>query len=46
MSLIGPRPEVPAAVATYADTAAERHSVRPGLTGLWQVTARGDMPME
>jgi lipopolysaccharide/colanic/teichoic acid biosynthesis glycosyltransferase len=46
MSLIGPRPEVPAAVATYADKAAERHSVRPGVTGLWQVTARGDMPME
>jgi lipopolysaccharide/colanic/teichoic acid biosynthesis glycosyltransferase len=46
MSLVGPRPEVPAAVATYADRAAERHLVRPGVTGLWQVTARGTMPME
>ena len=46
MSLVGPRPEVPAAVATYADKAAERHLVRPGVTGLWQVTARGTMPME
>jgi lipopolysaccharide/colanic/teichoic acid biosynthesis glycosyltransferase len=46
MSLIGPRPEVPPAVATYPEHADERHLVRPGLTGLWQVTARGTMPME
>jgi lipopolysaccharide/colanic/teichoic acid biosynthesis glycosyltransferase len=46
MSLVGPRPEVPPAVATYPDHAVERHLVRPGLTGLWQVTARGVMPME
>jgi lipopolysaccharide/colanic/teichoic acid biosynthesis glycosyltransferase len=46
MSLVGPRPEVPPAVATYPDQAVERHLVRPGLTGLWQVTARGVMPME
>jgi lipopolysaccharide/colanic/teichoic acid biosynthesis glycosyltransferase len=46
MSLVGPRPEVPPAVATYPEHAAERHVVRPGLTGLWQVTARGTEPME
>jgi lipopolysaccharide/colanic/teichoic acid biosynthesis glycosyltransferase len=46
MSLIGPRPEVPPAVATYPEHSEERHLVRPGLTGLWQVTARGTQPME
>jgi lipopolysaccharide/colanic/teichoic acid biosynthesis glycosyltransferase len=46
MSLVGPRPEVPPAVATYPEHAEERHLVRPGLTGLWQVTARGTQPME
>jgi lipopolysaccharide/colanic/teichoic acid biosynthesis glycosyltransferase len=46
MSLVGPRPEVPPAVETYPEHAEERHLVRPGLTGLWQVTARGTQPME
>jgi lipopolysaccharide/colanic/teichoic acid biosynthesis glycosyltransferase len=46
MSLIGPRPELPAVVARYQPWQHERHAVRPGLTGLWQVTARGDGPME
>lgn len=46
MSLIGPRPEVPPVVATYPELARERHLVRPGLTGLWQVTARTIKPME
>jgi lipopolysaccharide/colanic/teichoic acid biosynthesis glycosyltransferase len=46
MSLIGPRPEVPPAVATYPEHARERHLLRPGITGLWQVTARGTQPME
>ena len=40
MSLVGPRPEVPAAVATYADKAAERHLVRPGITGWSHVHMR------
>ena len=45
MSLIGPRPELPQLVARYADWQHERHDTRPGMTGLWQVTARGDIPM-
>jgi lipopolysaccharide/colanic/teichoic acid biosynthesis glycosyltransferase len=45
MSLVGPRPEVPEVVAGYADWQHERHRVRPGLTGLWQVTARTTKPM-
>ncbi len=45
MSLIGPRPELPTIVGRYEPWQHQRHEVRPGLTGLWQVTARGDAPM-
>lgn len=45
MSLVGPRPELVHVVARYEDWQHERHSVRPGLTGLWQVRSRGDVPM-
>jgi sugar transferase/cyclophilin type peptidyl-prolyl cis-trans isomerase/CLD len=46
MSVVGPRPEVPPVVATYPEHATERHLVRPGLTGLWKVTARDVKPMQ
>jgi lipopolysaccharide/colanic/teichoic acid biosynthesis glycosyltransferase len=42
MSVVGPRPELPHLVATYEEWEHDRHLVRPGLTGLWQVMARGD----
>jgi lipopolysaccharide/colanic/teichoic acid biosynthesis glycosyltransferase len=45
MSLIGPRPELPDLVAKYEPWQHVRHDIRPGMTGLWQVTARGDIPM-
>jgi lipopolysaccharide/colanic/teichoic acid biosynthesis glycosyltransferase len=46
MSLIGPRPELLSVVARYQPWQHERHDVRPGLTGLWQVKARGGGPMQ
>jgi lipopolysaccharide/colanic/teichoic acid biosynthesis glycosyltransferase len=45
MSLVGPRPELPFIVAAYEPWQHERHCAKPGMTGYWQVTARGDAPM-
>jgi len=45
MSLVGPRPELVEIVARYEPWQHRRHEVRPGFTGLWQVTARGDTVM-
>jgi lipopolysaccharide/colanic/teichoic acid biosynthesis glycosyltransferase len=42
MSLVGPRPQAPQEVAQYTDKQRVRLSVPPGMTGLWQVTARDD----
>ena len=43
MSLVGPRPQVAAEVATYDRFARRRLHVRPGMTGLWQVSGRSDL---
>jgi exopolysaccharide biosynthesis polyprenyl glycosylphosphotransferase len=40
MSLVGPRPQRPAEVALYDSTARRRLAVRPGMSGLWQVSGR------
>jgi exopolysaccharide biosynthesis polyprenyl glycosylphosphotransferase len=40
MSLVGPRPPIPEEVERYTDRQAQRLSVVPGLTGLWQVSGR------
>ena len=44
MSLVGPRPELVQVVARYQPWEHARHAVRPGLTGLWQIRARGAGP--
>lgn len=46
MSLVGPRPPLPEEVGHYAEDARRRLLVRPGLTGLWQVSGRSDLSWE
>jgi exopolysaccharide biosynthesis polyprenyl glycosylphosphotransferase len=46
MSLVGPRPPLPEEVAGYDGDATRRLKVRPGLTGLWQVSGRSDLSWE
>lgn len=43
MSLVGPRPVVYAETLRYAEEIAFYYRVRPGLTGLWQVSGRSDV---
>jgi lipopolysaccharide/colanic/teichoic acid biosynthesis glycosyltransferase len=43
MSLIGPRPALPHEVASYDESARRRLAVKPGLTGLWQVSGRSNL---
>jgi sugar transferase (PEP-CTERM system associated) len=40
MSLVGPRPALPAEVEQYDDWVANRLKIKPGMTGLWQVSGR------
>ena len=44
MSLVGPRPPVPGEVAHYSLADRRRLDVIPGLTCIWQVSGRGDLP--
>lgn len=46
MSLIGPRPALPQEVALYTTDERQRLRVRPGMTGLWQVSGRSDLTWE
>jgi exopolysaccharide biosynthesis polyprenyl glycosylphosphotransferase len=46
MSLVGPRPPLPAEVARYGDDMRRRLLVKPGLTGLWQISGRSDLSWE
>ncbi|CAL9659464.1 hypothetical protein SUDANB145_06920 [Streptomyces sp. enrichment culture] len=46
MSLVGPRPSLPEEVEEYSPDIKRRLLVKPGLTGLWQVSGRSDLPWE
>ncbi len=46
MSLVGPRPPLPEEVARYGDDVRRRLVVKPGMTGLWQVSGRSDLSWE
>jgi exopolysaccharide biosynthesis polyprenyl glycosylphosphotransferase len=46
MSLVGPRPPLPSEVAGYERAAQRRLLVKPGITGLWQVSGRSDLSWE
>lgn len=45
MSLVGPRPELLQIVKQYEPWQHERHVVKPGLTGWWQIHGRSELPM-
>ena len=45
MSLVGPRPEMPFIVKTYSPWQRKRLEIKPGLTGLWQILGRKDLPL-
>ncbi|MBU1446162.1 sugar transferase [Patescibacteria group bacterium] len=45
MSLVGPRPEMPFIVETYSKWQRKRLDVKPGVTGLWQILGRKDLPL-
>jgi exopolysaccharide biosynthesis polyprenyl glycosylphosphotransferase len=46
MVLIGPRPCLPSEATKFEEAAQRRFLARPGLTGLWQVSGRSDIPWE
>jgi lipopolysaccharide/colanic/teichoic acid biosynthesis glycosyltransferase len=46
MSLVGPRPALMPEVLAYQPWQLQRTTVKPGLTGLWQVNGRSDLPFE
>jgi exopolysaccharide biosynthesis polyprenyl glycosylphosphotransferase len=46
MSVVGPRPPLAKEVKTYDDYARRRLLVKPGITGLWQVSGRSDLSWE
>jgi exopolysaccharide biosynthesis polyprenyl glycosylphosphotransferase len=46
MSVVGPRPPIPYEVEQYSDWHRKRLDVKPGITGLWQVSGRNRLPFD
>lgn len=46
MSLIGPRPPMPEEVARYTEFQKRRLGVKPGITGMWQVSGRSELSFD
>jgi exopolysaccharide biosynthesis polyprenyl glycosylphosphotransferase len=46
MSLVGPRPPLPAEVERYETFTNRRLLIKPGITGLWQINGRSTLPWE
>jgi lipopolysaccharide/colanic/teichoic acid biosynthesis glycosyltransferase len=46
MSLVGPRPALPEETAKYGTQMRRRLVVKPGITGLWQINGRSDLPWD
>lgn len=46
MSLVGPRPPIPDEVEEYSEWESQRLTVKPGITGLWQVSGRAELDFE
>ncbi len=46
MSVVGPRPPIPYEVEVYEPRHRKRLDMKPGLTGLWQVSGRNRLPFE
>jgi lipopolysaccharide/colanic/teichoic acid biosynthesis glycosyltransferase len=46
MSIVGPRPPLPEEVASYSRDAQRKLLVKPGMTGLWQISGRSDLSWE
>ena len=46
MSLVGPRPALPSEVEAYTQSDKQRLGVMPGITCIWQVTGRSDIPFK
>ena len=46
MSLVGPRPALPEETEQYCNQMRRRLAVKPGITGLWQISGRSDLPLD